>query len=317
MGGIWSYCLLGMAGEGRQHGMDPFEVAARREDLDDPPAAGLELSSEVHLPKRRRWPHILRRYGALALAVVVAAASAFVLGRSLTPAPESRVVQELSGRKPQRNSVANTDLAPDWTHTRGLDRERRRSRDMKRKAGTRSRRSIVRVGGGGTRAPRPTQPSYVATAPSGTSAPQKDRRSGGKSDKNNGGKGHAAPEEPQLPEPAVPLYHLVRTFKKKKPNHFFTGDAAMKDEKVEGGWQFLATEGFMFDRAYEGTVAVPADNGVPGYIYAEKEPGALPLYMLRGYNGYGDIFTSDAAYRDRMIDEGWNDFGIIGYIAQT
>ena len=73
----------------------------------------------------------------------------------------------------------------------------------------------------------------------------------------------------------------------------------------------------MFDRSYEGTIAVPADNGIPGYVYEKKEPGSLPLYMLRGYNGYGDIFTSDEAYKAKMIEEGWNDFGIVGYIAQT
>ena len=305
----------GMAGDGRRHGTDPFEVAARRDDLDDPSVAGPQLSTDVRLPAPRRWPRVLRRYGALTLASVVALASAFVLGRSLTPARKTAAPQELAGRRPQSNSVANVDLSPDWTHARGLDRERRRARDAKGKTG-KARRSTVKVGGGGSRPSSPTT-TFVASAPTGTSAPQKDRHSGGKGGKNNGGKEHAAPDEPQLPEPAVPLYHLVRTFKKKKPNHFFTGDAAVKEEKVEGGWQFLATEGFMFDRAFDGTVAVPADNGVPGYIYAEKEAGSLPLYMLRGYNGYGDIFTSDAAYRDRMIDEGWNDFGIVGYIAQT
>ena len=304
-----------MAGDGRRHGTDPFEVAARRDELDDPSVVGPELSPDIHLPTPRRWPHVVRRYGALALAVVVAIASAFVLGSSLTPARETAEPQELAGRQPVRNSVANVDLSPDWTHTRGLDRERRHTRIAKRGSGKKSRRSIVRVGGGGSPSSRPTT-TFVASAPSGTSAQQKDG-SGRNNGTQDGGKQHAAPEEPQLPEPAVPLYHLVRTFKKKKPNHFFTGDASVKDEKVEGGWQFLATEGFMFDRAYEGTVAVPADNGIPGYIYEEKEPGSLPLYMLRGYNGYGDIFTSDAAYRDRMIDEGWNDFGVVGYIAQT
>jgi hypothetical protein len=316
MGGIWSYCLLGMADDGQRHGTDPFEVAARRGNLDDPSVVGPELSPEVQLPKPRRWPHVVRRYGALAIAIVVAIASAFVLGRSLTPARETAATQELAGRQPQRNSDANVDLSPDWTHTRDLDRKRRHSRDAKRKTGKKTLRSTVRVGGGGTRPSRPTT-TFVASAPTGAPAQQKDRRPGGKSGKENGGKQHAAPEQPQLPEPGVPLYHLVRTFKKKKPNHYFTGDASVKDEKVEGGWQFLATEGFMFDRAYQGTIAVPADNGIPGYIYEKKEPGSLPLYMLRGYNGYGDIFTSDAAYRDRMIDEGWNDFGVVGYIAQT
>jgi hypothetical protein len=246
--------------------------------------------------------------------VIVAAASAFVLGRSLAPRREEARAQELAGRSPQRNYVASTDFSPDWTHTRGIN-DRRSKRRTKGKARHRrgARHATVRVGGG----PSHTTTTVAAGAPTGTSSPHKRKNPG----KNPGGrkdnKNEAAAAEPDLPEPSVPLYHLYRTFKKKKPNHYFTGDAAVKDAKIEEGWQFLATEGFMFDRALEGTVGVPADNGIPGYIYAKKEPGSLPLYMLRGYNGYGDIFTSDEAYKEKMIEEGWNDFGIVGYIAQT
>ena len=120
-----------------------------------------------------------------------------------------------------------------------------------------------------------------------------------------------------MPEPTLPLYHLYKTFKKKKPDHYFTAEDDVKDVKIENGYEFLATEGFVFGRYHEGTIAIPADNGTPGYIYEEKQPGSSPLYMLRGYNGYGDIFTSDAAYRDKMVEEGWTDFGSVGYIAQT
>jgi hypothetical protein len=251
----------------------------------------------------------------LGLALLVSTGSIVVLGRSLsTPQPEVEA-QELEGRTPQRDRMAAVDLSPDWTHTRGLDRERPEQHRKVRRSVSKVRHASVRIGGGPPRAGKTR--TIIVTAPASTSSREQRPHSKGASGKKGGGKDRKEEAEPELPKPAVPLYHLYRTFKKKKPNHYFTGDATAKDEKIEEGWQFLATEGFMFDRSYVGTVAVPADNGIPGYIYEKKEPGSLPLYMLRGYNGYGDIFTSDAAYKDKMIEEGWNDFGIVGYIAQT
>ena len=310
MGPFWSYCSIGMAGDGRRHGSDPFDVAARRQDAAPSLPDEVALSSDIPIEGPRRWPPLVKRWCALGLGVIVAGASAFVLARSISPPREGAVTQELAGRAPQRNYVASADLSPDWTHTRGLS-ERHRQVEKKTRRSRKPRRTTIRIGGGTSS----TTTRVTTSAPSTLGAPGK-WKGHGNEPKGHKNENEAAPAEP-LPEPATPLYHLYRTFKKKKPNHYFTGDGAVKDQKIEEGWQFLATEGFMFDREYEGTVPVPADNGLPGYIYAKKEPGSLPLYMLRGYNGYGDIFTSDAAYKEKMIEEGWNDFVVVGYIAHT
>ena len=304
-----------MAGEGRQHGADSFDIAARREDLAVPPPDDLALPDETSIPQARRWPYLVKRWSALIVAFLVGAASIVILGRSLSRPEEKTRAQELEGRSPERLLAETVDLSPDWTHTRNLDRRRTDKQHQRKKPKRKSRHATVRVAGRSTRGGSSSM--TVASAPAPSDAPTRTHQPKNTRKKQSGHKDQAEQDGPGLPDPAVPLYHLYRTFKKKKPNHYFTGDAALKDEKVEEGWQFLATEGFMFDRSYEGTVAVPADNGTPGYIYEKKEPGSLPLYMLRGYNGYGDIFTSDEAYKDKMIEEGWNDFGVVGYIAQT
>jgi hypothetical protein len=271
-----------MADGGSRHGTDGFEVAARSAegevDLDGRPLT--TLSDITDLPQPRRWPRSLARTASFALAVLVAGASAFVIGRSLAPPGHARVAQRLEGRT-ERIRIATVD-------------------------------AVGRRGGGSG-----ASTTVVATAPQQPSSTQvrNHKRREPRHHKDRGG--GVASSEPDLPEPTLPLYHLERTFKRKKPDHYFTASEMVKEDKLDNGYEFIATEGFVFGRYYEGTIAIPADNGTPGYIYEEKERGALPLYMLRGYNGYGDIFTSDVAYKEKMIEDGWNDFGIVGYIAQT
>ena len=123
------------------------------------------MSADPQVGRARRWPHLLRRWSALALSVSVAAASAFVLGRSLSPTDEGPEGQVLAGRKPRRTVVAAADLSPDWTHTRNLDRRRPKNhrRDGERRT-EKPRRATVKVAGGSSSA-RPSAPVISGSAP--------------------------------------------------------------------------------------------------------------------------------------------------------
>ncbi len=76
----------------------------------------------------------------------------------------------------------------------------------------------------------------------------------------------------------------------------------------------VAVEGFIFEKPPEGTVTLNTDNGPVGYIYEKPRDGYIPLYMFRGYNGYGDLFTSDEERFAEYEEQGWNPYGIVGYV---
>lgn len=143
-----------------------------------------------------------------------------------------------------------------------------------------------------------------------------DTQSGG----GGGGDGKKAPKPKPPPEPK-PDRNLYHVWKQGTADHaYYWEDWKTLDYYAPQEYYLYrdgnGSEGSFFSKQVQGTVPLITDDGHLGYAYEAGGSGRLPLYYLRGPNDKRrrDLFTSDAATRDRFLGSGWADFGIVAYL---
>jgi len=143
-----------------------------------------------------------------------------------------------------------------------------------------------------------------------------------------------------LRPPALPKVPLYRLFSSHAADHFYTTNAAERDNAVRAyGYkyecpaaQILATpsecaiplfrifrnrEHFYTTDVEEKNRTVPygRDEGIAGFVYGTRQSGTIPLYRLYQPNTDDHFYTTSAPEKEScMTAGGWNDEGIACYV---
>lgn len=260
----------------------------------------------VEEPRDPRFRGRLARALPAMLVVALIAAMVVAIGRVTReerPQRSQRLLARASGPLEPRDVPAAA--APEDRQTEERTRAPRRAR-VKLKT-----KQKPRVGG----ALRATV-VVASRDPASTRRPTASARSRKTPSKSGGGgagkKASPAPVAKAPPQPSKPLYHLYKGGKRN--DHWFTTRAAERDDRIARGYEMVAVEGFIFGKPPAGSVTLNTDNGPLGYIYEQPRDRYIPLYMFRGYNGYGDLFTTDEERFAEYEEQGWNPYGIVGYV---
>ena len=89
---------------------------------------------------------------------------------------------------------------------------------------------------------------------------------------------------------SVPFFRIYRN-----KEHFYTTDVREKERVV--GW------------------AGTRDEGIAGYVYAERCVGTVPLYRLYNPESDDHFYTTSAPERETCVQSGqWNDEGVACYV---
>lgn len=305
------------AGERNPDERSAFPLALRRGDPGAPPTLEIELDRRLDFipilppaPIRERGKLRLgdgaRRFmpglmtGALLTILFVAIMAD---GRDQDRIPPQRLIAGATGPLEPREVPFNRERAEVDTDIRDVPpRSAKVAVREKGKAASQDRARRTRV--------------VLAAQDPASSEPERGNStvgSGSSKKSTSSGKKPSSPTaEKAPPQPSQSLYHLYKGGKKN--DHWFTTSPTERDERIGRGYELVDVEGFVFAKEQPGTVVLSTDNGPAGYIYEKPRDGYIPLYMFRGYNGYGDLFTSDEERIPEYEEQGWNPFGVFGYV---
>lgn len=299
-------------GRAEETSFEPARRASGDEHPQPSPARELNFISLLAPPEDGREPR-RRRRGATALALLIGVslpvAGVMLLAAAPDPEPPAR-----DRSLPQLTASGPLEArdAPPWVPLPRHERaERHEVRAHKQRAPRRTKVAAGRARGA------PRRGNWILAAPADQTPHQPAARAGasGGSAPSSGTKTSKAKQPAPAPAPEPPqrarLFHL---FKRATNDHYYTTSTAERDRKTATGYEFIAVEGLVFLEARPGTVPLEADGAPRGHVYAEYRDGTLPVHMLRGYNGEGELYTTSeeqAAYWRN--NDGWNYYGVFGY----
>ena len=298
----------------RQAG-DPFEAAYRSEVDASSDAEDGESSRRAETIQRLGY---LATRGATALVLVASGALTMRVVSMPPPAPIDAPVLDLSEAPPDIEMETrdypelDTLLGNDRRNDRANSEVNKRVRRAKVKIAPRSVSAPIRSGGA-TR-PSPVEPS----APAGHSpAPAAGEPKHVKETKEPRDK----PKQPKPDPEPVPDRELFHVWKHGTADHVYYWEEWKTVDYYAPQEYYLyrdgnGSEGSLFSEQQEGTIPLRTDDGLVGYMYASGGEGRVPLYYLRGptEKRRRDLFTSDATTRDAFLTNGWDDYGVVGYL---
>ncbi|MBA2725885.1 MAG: hypothetical protein H0U53_07845 [Actinobacteria bacterium] len=231
---------------------------------------------------------------------------------------------------PPVTSAAEADVPPEMTSgptypalasLLGEDDDLQRHDRGRKTKSAKVRRSQVRFTMGASRTRQSGGTAGASsTAPTSGNSSQVGQEPTKASGGGGGGNEQKAPKPKPPPEPK-PDRNLYHAWKQGTADHtYYWEDWKTLDYYAPQEYYLYrdgnGSEGSFFSKQVAGTVPLITDDGHLGYAYEAGGNGRLPLYYLRGSNDKRrrDLFTSDAATRDRFLGSGWADLGIVAYL---
>lgn len=295
---------------------DPFQPALRSEEdgsvsADDGGASrrAAQLERLGYLASRSLSILILLGAGAVTARVIATEPPVPIDAPTepLTATTTPEVVSDLE--YPALGNLLGEDAAKESTPRRsvkGAPKTRRTKVHM-------SARPIVRQGG-----PTSAEPGTIQAAPAAPVHQKGQPADGAKKEKERTKKEEERPKPEPVPQPDRNLFHV---WKQGTTDHIYYWEEWKTVEYFAPQEYYLyrdgnGSEGSFFSEQVDGTIPLRTDDGLLGYVYSQGGEGRTPLFYLRGPNQKRkrDLFTTDGGTKAAFMNNGWADYGIVGYL---